>query len=190
MNVKNEDEDSFFDLLSRFQSKRMDDQRCSLSVDNKENIVNIPCRDGPDDLMDMIAGMQSKRMDEQRVALPNLPGTIIVSRGIKIFYCLYFEGLQSSSIHRLSEASKNSVPDDSFLDQLVRCQSSRLEDQRSPLPAPLVDAESEAPINQTNKSGATVPDEDFFSLIMRFQSGRMDDQRATIPRITQRYVNL
>lgn len=33
-----DDEDSFFDLLSRFQSKRMDDQRCSLKKsDNKEN---------------------------------------------------------------------------------------------------------------------------------------------------------
>lgn len=77
--MKNEDEDSFFDLLSRFQSKRMDDQRCSLSVDNKENIMNISGNDGPDDLMDMIAGMQSKRMDEQRVALPNLPGKQITS---------------------------------------------------------------------------------------------------------------
>lgn len=36
----NEDEDSFFDLLSRFQSERMDDQRCSLSItsENKENL--------------------------------------------------------------------------------------------------------------------------------------------------------
>nr|CAG4650124.1 EOG090X05CB [Sida crystallina] len=33
-----DEEESFFDLLSRFQSKRMDDQRCSLTViDNKEN---------------------------------------------------------------------------------------------------------------------------------------------------------
>jgi len=35
---RTDDEDSFFDLLSRFQSKRMDDQRCSLKKsDNKEN---------------------------------------------------------------------------------------------------------------------------------------------------------
>lgn len=99
-----------------------------------------------------------------------------------------FIGLQTSSLHRLSESARNSIPDDSFLDQLVRCQGSRIDDQRSPLPVPLVDAESDAPIPQSNtpKSGATVPDEDFFSLIMRFQSGRMDDQRATIPRTDQR----
>lgn len=35
-----DDEESFFELVSRFQSERMDDQRCSLAVpsgDNKEN---------------------------------------------------------------------------------------------------------------------------------------------------------
>lgn len=54
----------------------MDDQRCSLNVENKENtnVVNLPQGDGPEDLLDMIVGMQSKRMDEQRVALPHLPG--------------------------------------------------------------------------------------------------------------------
>lgn len=77
--AKNEEDDSFFDLLSRFQSKRMDDQRCSLTIDNNKenkNFVNLPQNDGPDDLIDMIAGMQSKRMDEQRVELPHLPGNI------------------------------------------------------------------------------------------------------------------
>ncbi|CAG9862791.1 unnamed protein product [Phyllotreta striolata] len=164
------DDDSFFELLSRFQSKRMDDQRCSLTIDNKENtnVVNIPYNnDTPDDLIDMIAGMQSKRMDEQRVSLPHLPG------------------LQSNPRQRLSEARSNNInlPDDRFLDQLVRCQSSRLEDQRSPLPvAAAVDAETDQPpAANGRKSGATVPDEDFFSLIMRFQSGRMDDQRASVP---------
>lgn len=96
--------------------------------------------------------------------------------------------MQPSSLQKLTESARNSIPDDSFLDQLVRCQASRLEDQRSPLPVPAVDVESDAPAprNPTNKSGATVPDEDFFSLIMRFQSGRMDDQRAAVPRTEQR----
>lgn len=84
--VKNEDEDSFFDLLSRFQSKRMDDQRCTLTIANKENknVSNLP-RDGADDLIDMIAGMQSKRMDEQRVALPHLPGNFDCKKIIYFF---------------------------------------------------------------------------------------------------------
>lgn len=99
-------------------------------------------------------------------------------------------GLQANSLQRITENAKNSIPDDHFLDQLVRCQGSRLEDQRSPLPAPVVDAESDTPPPQSNtpKSGATVPDEDFFSLIMRFQSGRMEDQRAAVPRTEHRFV--
>lgn len=83
----------------------------------------------------------------------------------------------------------NSVPDDNFLDQLLRCQGSRLEDQRSALPVlPVVDSETDSPTIDLRKEGATVPDEDFFSLIMRFQSGRMDDQRAAVPRIDLRFV--
>ncbi|CAG9818930.1 unnamed protein product [Phaedon cochleariae] len=182
---KPEEEDSFFDLLSRFQSKRMDDQRCSLTVDNNKenrNVVNIPYNnEGPDDLIDMIAGMQSKRMDEQRVSLPHLPG------------------LQATSVRR---PANDSVPDDDFLDRLVRCQESRLDDQRSPLPPPPggVDAEADPPpvaaaqlgageSGARARSGATVPDEDFFSLIVRFQSGRMDDQRAAVPRVEARIAN-
>ncbi|XP_057661138.1 G-protein-signaling modulator 2 isoform X4 [Diorhabda carinulata] len=174
-----EEDDSFFELLSRFQSKRMDDQRCSLTVDNKENrnTNNIPYNnETPEDLIDMIAGMQSKRMDEQRVSLPHLPGLQSNSRQIL------------SDPHRSN--SVNSVPDDNFLDQLVRCQDSRLEDQRSPLPVAAVDAETDPPPpTNSSKSGATVPDEDFFSLIMRFQSGRMDDQRASVPRRETRIAN-
>ncbi|XP_019755455.1 G-protein-signaling modulator 2 isoform X2 [Dendroctonus ponderosae] len=175
--LKNEDEDSFFDLLSRFQSKRMDDQRCSLSVkalDDKENLnrVNLPKNDRPEDLFDLISGMQSKRMDEQRVALPNLPG------------------LQSTSLQRIAESRSNScLPDDQFLDQLARCQNSRLDDQRSPLPAASEDAEETWGAAATVPKGTTVPDEDFFSLIMRFQSGRMDDQRAAVPRTNNRIAN-
>ncbi len=44
-NNLNDDEDNFFDLLSRFQSKRMDDQRCSLTIQsslNKESEKNGP----------------------------------------------------------------------------------------------------------------------------------------------------
>ncbi|XP_066907196.1 G-protein-signaling modulator 2 isoform X2 [Halyomorpha halys] len=112
----NEEEDSFFDLLSRFQSERMDDQRCSLSIisENKENhSTNSPSLNsinngdaGQEDLLDLIVGMQSKRMDEQRVALPHLPGL----------------------------CPPANAPDDGFLEMLMRCQGERLEDQRSSLP--------------------------------------------------------
>lgn len=102
-------------------------------------------------------------------------------------------GLQPNTLKRIADTNRNNIPDDSFLDQLVRCQDSRLEDQRSPLPPAVVDAELDPPLtlpdNNSRKSGATVPDEDFFSLIMRFQSGRMDDQRASVPRMQNKISN-
>nr|CAD7429326.1 unnamed protein product [Timema monikensis] len=184
------DEESFFDLLSRFQSKRMDEQRCSLAVvENKENTHLLPKSNNnnnnattktplnnstaenngantsetsrvQDDLLDLIVGMQSKRMDEQRVALPHLPGLH-----------------PPEVLQRLSLTDENGAPDDTFLEMLMRCQGSRLEDQRSTLP---VDTEPEVEPCPPSR-GPTVPDEDFFSLIMRLQSGRMEDQRASVP---------
>ncbi|XDV27975.1 hypothetical protein PO909_031409 [Leuciscus waleckii] len=59
-------------------------------------------------------------------------------------------------------------PDDQFFDMLVKCQGSRLDDQRCAPPLP-------------STRGPTVPDEDFFSLIMRSQAKRMDEQRVTLP---------
>ncbi|XP_034232151.1 G-protein-signaling modulator 2 isoform X2 [Thrips palmi] len=205
MTEHTDDEDSFFDLLSRFQSKRMDDQRCSLKKsDNKENShsnngmpifkgfsqklppVKAPTLpnngDGPDDLLDLIVGMQSKRMDEQRVALPHLPG-------------LCPPGSSQGQRQRLSLASGvDATPDDQFLEMLMRSQCARLEDQRSFLPGGPEDVDLEdvtVAVDGAVAAGSvptkapTVPDEDFFSLILRLQSGRMEDQRASVP--TARY---
>ncbi|XP_071557662.1 uncharacterized protein Pins isoform X2 [Temnothorax nylanderi] len=156
------EEDNFFDLLSRFQSGRMDDQRCALNTKRNPKyrtitpeVSDMDDKDG-EDLLELIAGMQSKRMDEQRVTLPYLPGL-----------------------------NTNQDSDDSFIEMLVRCQSSRLEDQRSPLPAAstLQDAEEERGrrANGKTQSGSTVPEEDLFALIQRLQAGRMEDQRASGP---------
>ncbi|EFN60490.1 G-protein-signaling modulator 2 [Camponotus floridanus] len=157
-----QEEDNFFDLLSRFQSGRMDDQRCALNTKHTSKcrtitseVSDMEDKDG-EDLLELIAGMQSKRMDEQRVTLPYLPGL-----------------------------NTNQDADDSFIEMLVRCQSSRLEDQRSPLPAAstLQDAEEERSrrANGNVQSGSTMPEEDLFALIQRLQAGRMEDQRASGP---------
>lgn len=121
----------------------------------------------PDDLLDLIAGMQSKRMDEQRVELPQ-------------------EGLQKPRVlQRLSDAAPTAAPDDTFLEMLMRCQGTRLEDQRSALPVdePELEDIQSTELTRPNPRGQTVPDEDFFSLILRLQSGRMEDQRASVPSI-------
>ncbi|XP_046437211.1 G-protein-signaling modulator 2-like isoform X3 [Daphnia pulex] len=164
-----DEEESFFNLVTQFQSKRMDDQRCSLAiVDNKENqqastlpsnIHESPSR-LKEDLMDLIAGMQSRRMDEQRASLPRLPGLNNANPDI----------LRRLSVEPAGEDAA-ALPDENFFEMLMRCQGTRLEDQRSALPD----------TSPRRHRGPTMPDEDFFSLIMRLQSGRLEDQRAEDP---------
>lgn len=121
----------------------------------------------------MIADLQSERMDEQRAQLPGL----VTSRN----------GVPHSPINSHPRGRDDPAPDDAFLDMLMRCQGSRLEEQRSELPRTNVTSDAEQPtVNRrgrspaANNAGATVPDEDFFSLIMRVQGGRMEDQRAAV----------
>ena len=83
------DEEDFFDFISRFQSQRMDDQRCSLTVGLLSGNLPEPdsnpsiSRNGSlasldpiqkEQLIDMIAGVQSHRMNEQRASAEFLPG--------------------------------------------------------------------------------------------------------------------
>ena len=87
-------------------------------------------------------------------------------------------------------------PDDDFFEMLMRCQSSRLEDQRSSLPVMPEEAENPSLLKRSSGAAApparsgtntppsgpsTVPDDDFFSLILRVQSGRFEDQRSYLP---------
>lgn len=123
----------------------------------------------------MIADLQSERMDEQRAQLPGL-----VSNHSQ-------NGVAHSPINRPPLDRNEPAPDDAFLDMLMRCQGSRLEEQRSELPRPNVTTDAEQPTadrrgrsTAASNAGATVPDEDFFSLIMRVQGGRMEDQRAAV----------
>ncbi|XP_055677027.1 G-protein-signaling modulator 2 isoform X2 [Lutzomyia longipalpis] len=173
-------EDDFFELLTNSQSKRMDDQRCSLKVGGAvvgEGAVRKPlvaqnrnappagAKENRNALLEMIADLQSERMDEQRATLPGL-----VNRGGVVL-----KGQTNPT---------GPAPDDAFLDMLMRCQGSRLEEQRSELPRPgdvLDDAEGGSTRRGRSNIGATVPDEDFFSLISRVQGGRMEDQRAAVP---------
>lgn len=174
-----DDEEDFFDFISRFQSKRMDDQRCSLNTGSgnpaaaKEPSKVAPPptsgekKDKPkqkEDLLDMIAGVQGHRLNEQRAAFPFLPGLT--------------KARQPEILQRLSVATNNdeNFPDDSFFEQLMKCQGTRIEEQRSSLPS-----EEEVVPPGEQPHAPTVPDEDFFSLIMRVQAGRLEDQRATLP---------
>ncbi|BFZ20040.1 hypothetical protein BsWGS_23079 [Bradybaena similaris] len=152
------DDDGLFDLLTQYQSRRIDDQRCSFRLlDNpspeadESKDVRLVSSPASEKLMDMVAGFQASRMNDQRASLPSFPG------------------LTSQEVigQLLNSEEKLLFPDDNFFEMLMRCQATRLEDQRSSLPQDL--------------SAPTVPDEDFINLILRVQSSRIDEQRSHLP---------
>uniref|UniRef100_A0A8C7IMA0 G protein signaling modulator 1b n=1 Tax=Oncorhynchus kisutch TaxID=8019 RepID=A0A8C7IMA0_ONCKI len=162
------DEDCFFDLLSKFQSSRMDDQRCHLddpNVENGENGENggavslnemldpaLITSPQTEELFDLIVSSQSRRLDDQRVSVSNLPGLRITN----------------NNLGHLCVDTDPQEPSDDFFNMLIKCQSSRIDDQRCSPP-------------EGGPRAPTVPDEDFFSLIQRAQAKRMDEQRVHLP---------
>ncbi|CAO2599770.1 G-protein-signaling modulator 2 [Lemmus lemmus] len=163
-------DEGFFDLLRRFQSNRMDDQRCCLqncrsaptaAASATPKVVKAPSSvsvvsPSTDELLDLLASSQSRRLDDQRASFSNLPGLRLTKTNN-----------QSVLEHLVTNDKKE--PDEDFFDILVKCQGSRLDDQRcAPPPAAT--------------KGPTVPDEDFFSLILRSQAKRMDEQRVLLQR--------
>ncbi|XP_055995005.1 G-protein-signaling modulator 2 isoform X3 [Sorex fumeus] len=169
-------DEGFFDLLSRFQSNRMDDQRCCLQEKNQRTASTTAAstphkvmRKTPsvsmaspntDEFLDLLASSQSRRLDDQRASVSDLPG-------------LRLTQANSQSVLGHLMTNDNKEPDEDFFDILVKCQGSRLDDQRC------------APPPATTK-GQTVPDEDFFSLILRSQAKRMDEQRVLLQRDQKR----
>ncbi|XP_050403151.1 G-protein-signaling modulator 2 isoform X2 [Patella vulgata] len=153
------DEDNFLDLLSRFQSRRIDEQRCSFRT--VEETPSSPLQtngtvphSGTDELLDMVAGIQGSRMNDQRAELPVVPR---------------FPGLNSQEvIGQYLQRTEERHPEDDFLEMLMRSQATRLNDQRSALP-PVLPA-------------PTIPDDDFFNLIQRVQSSRLEEQRTDLPK--------
>ncbi|KAM9438522.1 G-protein-signaling modulator 1-like isoform 2-T2 [Salvelinus alpinus] len=162
------DEDCFFDLLSKFQSSRMDDQRCHLDDPNMENGENgenegavslnemldpaLITSPQTEELFDLIVSSQSRRLDDQRVSVSNLPGLRITH----------------NNLGHLCVDTDPQEPSDDFFNMLIKCQSSRIDDQRCSPP-------------EGGPRAPTVPDEDFFSLIQRAQAKRMDEQRVHLP---------
>ncbi|XP_039929149.1 G-protein-signaling modulator 2 isoform X2 [Hirundo rustica] len=164
-------DEGFFDLLSRFQSNRMDDQRCCFQEKNRLSAAAAATSSTPpktmiksfstsvvsphtDEFLDLLASSQSRRLDDQRASVSELPGLRLGQRGS-----------QAVLGHLMASTSRDL--DDDFFDILIKCQGSRLDDQRCAPPG--------------TAKGPTVPDEDFFSLILRSQAKRMDEQRVHLP---------
>ncbi|KRX81406.1 G-protein-signaling modulator 2 [Trichinella sp. T6] len=155
-----------------------------------------------DDLVDLIIGMQSRRMDDQRASLPFLPGLQnSAALAISAEAAFMLRAGSASELHPNVDASTSSTsgkttPDaglqqriqvgqeehgnaeeemhhlDEFFDILIRCQSNRIEEQRSEFPA---------------ERALTVPDEDFFELVLKLQARRFEEQRANLSAAVQRH---
>uniref|UniRef100_A0A803Y9D8 G protein signaling modulator 1 n=2 Tax=Meleagris gallopavo TaxID=9103 RepID=A0A803Y9D8_MELGA len=165
------DEECFFDLLSKFQSNRMDDQRCPLEECPSEAAeaaaTPVPALEErirkhgahsslmaspqTEEFFDLIASSQSRRLDDQRANVGNLPGLRITH----------------NNLGHLCMEGDAQEPGDEFFNMLMKCQSSRIDDQRCAPPDSI-------------PRGPTMPDEDFFSLIQRVQAKRMDEQRVDL----------
>ncbi|XP_066512158.1 G-protein-signaling modulator 2-like isoform X2 [Hoplias malabaricus] len=176
-------DEGFFDLLSRFQGNRMDDQRCSIQegrtrqtasastssssasssppTSMKKSLSESAVSPGQEAFLGSLARAQGRRLENQR-AVGSLPGLQSLQPGQSCS--------RQAVLNQLMASDSASEPDDQFFDMLVKCQGSRLNDQRCALPR--------APIR-----GPTVPDEDFFNLILRSQAKRMDEQRVTLPSV-------
>ncbi|XP_072344846.1 G-protein-signaling modulator 1-like isoform X2 [Scyliorhinus torazame] len=166
------DEDCFFDLLSRFQSNRMDDQRCTFEerqngttgsastplspLQDRISQATLIASPQTEEFFDLIASSQSRRLDDQRANVGNLPGLRITHNNSQVV------------MGHLRPDGDPQEPGDEFFNMLMKCQSSRIDDQRCAPPSP-------------GPRGPTVPDEDFFSLIQRVQAKRMDEQRVDLP---------
>ncbi|CAN9502894.1 unnamed protein product [Ophioblennius macclurei] len=155
-------DEGFFDLLSRFQSNRMDDQRCSIQGRGSRLSLNSAPESPPRSIRKSVSesanmsSAQGGRLEESSTTGGSLPGLRLNQNS------------NQAVLSHLMANADNTEPDDDFFDMLVKCQGSRLDDQRCAPPPPPV-------------RGPTVPDEDFFSLIMRSQAKRMDEQRVTLP---------
>ncbi|KAG6938378.1 G-protein signaling modulator 1, partial [Chelydra serpentina] len=161
------DEECFFDLLSKFQSSRMDDQRCPLeecqteaaeaaatsvpALEERISQSSLMASPQTEEFFDLIASSQSRRLDDQRASVGSLPGLRITH----------------NNLGHLRMEGDAQEPGDEFFNMLMKCQSSRIDDQRC------------APPDAVPR-GPTMPDEDFFSLIQRVQAKRMDEQRVDL----------
>uniref|UniRef100_A0A9L0TRM3 G protein signaling modulator 1 n=1 Tax=Equus caballus TaxID=9796 RepID=A0A9L0TRM3_HORSE len=114
------DEECFFDLLSKFQSSRMDDQRCPLEEGQpgaaeataapnlEERIAQPSLTASPqtEEFFDLIASSQSRRLDDQRASVGSLPGLRITH----------------NNLGHLRSDGDPQEPGDDFFNMLIKCQ--------------------------------------------------------------------
>ncbi|KAJ6640406.1 hypothetical protein lerEdw1_013774 [Lerista edwardsae] len=163
------DKEGFFDLLSKFQSNRMDDQRCPLEEEEEEAqqeeaedtaseseaATPVPAPEErlsqsssmaspqTEALFDLIASSQSRRLNDQRASMGSLPGLRITH----------------NNLGHLRMEGDSQEPGDEFFNMLVKCQGAPHPFTEPPGPAaappPTTDGHSELPVLMNGILGAT-----------------------------------
>ncbi|XP_072816526.1 G-protein-signaling modulator 1 isoform X2 [Vicugna pacos] len=114
------DEECFFDLLSKFQSSRMDDQRCPLeegqpaaaeataapTLEERMAQPSLTASPQTEEFFDLIASSQSRRLDDQRASVGSLPGLRITH----------------NNLGHLRGDGDPQEPGDEFFNMLIKCQ--------------------------------------------------------------------
>lgn len=157
-----DEEESFFDLVTRFQSKRMDDQRCSLAViGNKET--------------QQLAGSAAA----QSASVQGSPFSNDASRAQSLRYANFISETDAESPARLKE---------DLLDLIAGMQSRRMDEQRASLPRlpGLNNADPDILRRLSSEPSAeeavALPDENFFEMLMRCQVNEKPIQSRPISR--------
>ena len=166
-----EDDMSFLDVLSRIQSNRLDDQRCTIkppnqinkkmSSTNRLNEINDEnqANDGlatksNDDFFNLIMKSQRSRLEDQRTSISEA----------KLKSMSNSSGVTASSVSTSSGAiSYSASSSNSDLSQTSKS-----------------NANNKNVINKKNQAITVPPDDDFFSMIQKIQSRRLDEQRTTV----------
>ncbi|XP_029775615.1 G-protein-signaling modulator 1 isoform X1 [Suricata suricatta] len=115
------EDECFFDLLSKFQSSRMDDQRCPLEegppgaaeataapgLEERVARPSLAASPQTEEFFDLIASSQSRRLDDQRASVGSLPGLRITH----------------NNLGHLRADGDPQEPGDEFFNMLIKCQS-------------------------------------------------------------------
>ncbi|XP_016103666.1 uncharacterized protein [Sinocyclocheilus grahami] len=176
------EQDQLLCLVSRAQSGRMDEQRCSINPLSTGHMDNSQSDQDVEKFFKLIANTQNGRLDDQRATLNRLP--------------------EIKSPHGMTAQDS-----DQLFSMVSRIQGSRIDDQRcsapkihlgSPAPpkksysqpVSLTNrpSESGSPTKSSRRSGSFSPDSEvqnsidqdhLFSLLHHAQHRRMDDQRCS-----------
>jgi hypothetical protein len=165
-----DEEESFFNLVTQFQSKRMDDQRCSLAIiDNKENqqASTLPSN---------IHGEYIYPGNgEGKVRSPGVTHSLVRFPDVSLPSFLLLFSFSSYFVRLLFLTESPSRLKEDLMDLIAGMQSRRMDEQRASLPR-LPGLNNANPdilrrlsVEPAGEDAAALPDENFFEMLMRCQ---------------------